>query len=798
MKTQFYPTDITYDVIDGKAVIKLYGRTTEGKQICVLDPNFEPYFTVVGDVTAKELESLKQDDFRVTRVEKVKKNLNEHPTEAFKVYVNIPKAVPALRELVKKLKATAYEADILFARRYLIDKEIIPLTLTAVEGKETAGRIQSILAEKIKPVSEEHIVPKILALDIETYNPDNKIDMKKNPIIMIGLSGKNFHRVLTWKKFPTKEKYIEFLASEADCLQRLVELVKEHEPDFITGYFTDGFDFPYLAERARIHKVKLTLGLDNSELQILGRNEKEAAITGIPHIDIFKFIRKVMGRSLKTDVYTLDAVAKELIGKGKHPVDMDKLANYWDKGAKELDEYAIYNLVDCKLTYELTEKVLPNLIEFVKIIRLPPYDINRMTFSTFVEWYLMQCASKRNEILLNKPSHTEQAERMRDRIQGAFVYEPTPGFYKNIAVFDFRSLYPSIIASHNISKGTLSLKKIDNANVIKTDRGTFYFTKEKKGLFAEVIADLVTRRGELKKQIKTNKDPLLAARSEALKLLANSFYGYMNFAPARYYCIECGESTTAWARHYITQTIDEAKKEGFTVLYSDTDSVFLLLDKKTNKDALEFMENVNKKLPGMMELDYEGHYPAGLFVGVKSGEGGAKKKYALVNEKGELKIRGFETVRRNTAKVAKEAQLDVLNVILKEHDFEKAKKHIRTVIDNLRANKTPLNKVVIRTMLTKGTESYASVGPHVVAAQRMQAKGTPVSGGSIIEYVVVKGKGRIKDKVKLPDECTQEDYDGEYYIENQVIPAVERIFSAVGINVDEFSKKGKQSSLIGF
>ncbi len=798
----FYPTDIAYTVRNGKPIIQLYGRTTEGKQICVLDENFEPYFYVVGDIDTKLLEVLRQDDYQVVRVEKVKKNLNEHPIEALKVFVNMPKGVPVIKDLAKELPGVdgVYEYDIFYTRRYIIDKGIIPLTLTKVEGKESPfqSKVPCIKAEKISPAGEDTLKPKLLAVDIETYNPENKINMKKHPILMIGLYGEKFSRVITWKKFETKEKYIEFVTTEAEMLQRFVELVSDYGPDMLVGYFTDGFDLLYIAERANIHKIKLDLGLDYSQLEITGKTQPEARITGIAHIDIFKFIRKVIARSLKTDSYSLDAVAGELIGEHKHKIDMNAFFKAWDEGGEQLEEYCKYNLQDCALTYKLTEKVLPNLIEFVRIIKLPPYDINRMTFSTFVEWFLMNQASARNEILLNRPNKRDELSRMSDRIKGAFVYEPKPGFYQNITVFDYRSLYPSIIASHNISKGTLNCDCCKDTPKVTTERGTFWYCAKRKGLFSTVISDLILRRGELKKQLKTSKDPLLAARSEALKVLANSFYGYMGFAPARYYCIECAESTTAWARHYIHKAIETAQQAGFTVLYSDTDSVFLLLDKKTKEDALALMEKINKDLPGLMELDYEGFYPAGIFVSLKAGDSGAKKKYALIDEKGSIKIRGFESVRRNWSFIAKDVQRKVLEIILKEHDAAKAKLYVRDIVEKMRKNTIPMDKVVIHTALSKATTGYTSIGPHVAAAQRMEAKGQTVGAGSVIKYVVVKGKGKIRDKVKLPEEATQDEYDGEYYITNQILPGVERIFAVLNIKVDDLMSSTKQSSLEGF
>ena len=46
-KVQFYPLDATYGIVNGKAVISLYGKTLDDKRICILDSSFEPYFYVI-------------------------------------------------------------------------------------------------------------------------------------------------------------------------------------------------------------------------------------------------------------------------------------------------------------------------------------------------------------------------------------------------------------------------------------------------------------------------------------------------------------------------------------------------------------------------------------------------------------------------------------------------------------------------------------------------------------------------------------------------------------------------------
>jgi DNA polymerase I len=204
------------------------------------------------------------------------------------------------------------------------------------------------------------------------------------------------------------------------------------------------------------------------------------------------------------------------------------------------------------------------------------------------------------------------------------------------------------------------------------------------------------------------------------------------------------------------------------------------------------------KLPGIMELEYDGYYPAALFVSLKANDTGAKKKYALIDDEGKIHITGFETVRRNWSDIAKEVQEKVLTIILKENDSEKALKYVSSVVNDLIDKRIPVDKVIIHTQLQKDVADYASVGPHVVIAKQLKEKGFDVVPGMIIEYVVTEGKGKIGDRVKLPEEIKDNNYDPDYYINNQVIPSVERIFEVFGYTKEDFAAKKGQSKLGSF
>ena len=815
---QFYPLEVTYKISSNKAVVWLFGRTQAGEQVCAIDEGFEPYFYVKPkegenmEFLTKKILTLKPENrgaaARITNAEAVDKKILGKKIVLIRVTADIPPNVPVLRNAIKSLNEVenVYEADIPFARRYLIDRDITPFTLAEAEGEfiNTRSRVPVFSIKKIRQISEKNLEePKILSIDIETYNPTMKIDMKNNPILMVAFHGKNFEKIITWKKFKTGLKHIEFAESEAQLLEAVNRTIKEYSPDILTGYFSDSFDWPYIKERAEKHKTKLDFGLDFSSPKTDMRSSS-TELGGMVSLDLYKFVQRIVGRKLNTETYKLGEVAEELIGEGKlEDAHIANLAEDWDAG-KNLEIYCSYNLQDAKITYKLCEKLLPNILEMVKIVGLPITDVIGMGFSQLVEWYLLKQAPSFEEIAPNKPDHNQMRERLAKTYTGGFVYEPTPGLYKNIAVFDFRSMYPSIIASHNISPATLNCSCCEDESPAPVEKGKCWFCKKKKGFIPKMVEELIKRRMRVKDIMKKTQDEktkkLLDARQESLKVLSNSFYGYLAFAAARWYSIESATAVTAYERSYIQDVIEKAKKEGYEVIYGDTDSVFLLLKKKKKEDALKFKDKINLELPELMELDFEGIYPAGIFVSVKAREAGAKKKYALLSEEGFIKIKGFETVRKNWSEIAKETQEKVLKMILETGNAKKAFSNVKKVIEELRDKKIPIEKTIIRTQLQKSIGSYESIGPHVAVASRMKEAGdSEIGPGSIIKYVIVAGTGKIRDRAKTIDELKEkESYDSDYYIENQVVPAVESILAVLGYKKEDLLSDRKQSRLEGF
>ncbi|MFH1785340.1 MAG: DNA-directed DNA polymerase [Candidatus Micrarchaeota archaeon] len=778
--------DASYIIKNNKTYVALL---LKGKKTAKLYYQYNPYFYVDAPKDMSEqilnMKIYKEDGGLVSpvEVEECERNIGLEKKKMLKISCKEPSHVPIIKA---SIPYPSYEYNIPFARRFIFDMNITPLSRIEYERK---GKI----LKKIISITPGDKKLSTMSFDIETYNPVGSPREDKDPVIMISYCGKTTG-VITSKK--STRDFVETVVNEKAILEKLNEIIKKEDPDVLFGYNSANFDLPYLKARAAALKTKLNLGRYGDELREVKRGLiKGIKLKGRVHFDLYP-MAKFFGfiGVIKSQRFTLDAVAEDVLGSNKLKIKKDDIWQMWDSG--DIDKLCDYSLVDAELTLALGERFLPIDIELSSVAKMPLFDTTISTSGQLVENLLMFHATERKEVIPSKPLGNVVSERINAPIQGAFVKLPEPGIYENVAVLDFRGLYPSIIVSYNIDPGTLV---IDDDDVNESPTGA-KFSKKQIGLIPFVLDYLIDMRMILKKTIKTldkssEEHVKISARSQALKILANSFYGYMGYARSRWYSRQCAESVTAWGRKHIMETIETAEKSGFQVLYADTDSVFILY--KDKQDVLNFMENINKTLPQKMELELEGFYPRGVFVSKKgSGERGAKKKYALLAEDGRIKIRGFELVRRDWSKIAKDTQLKVLEAILKDGSKEKAVKIIRDVVKRLQEGKVPLELLAISTQLNKNPDNYEVASPELSAAKKLIKSGAIAEKGTMISYVIGKRGKSISEKAE-PLELAK-DYDSDYYINNQILPAVMKIMKELGYDEHSMKFGGRQESLDSF
>ncbi len=369
----------------------------------------------------------------------------------------------------------------------------------------------------------------------------------------------------------TSEGYVHeetLHGDEETLLKNFVKAINEHDPDIITGYNIDGYDLPLLVERCDVYGIDLKIGRDGSELE--QRMQRFWQAQGRVIADAWWNVK----REVRPRQESLNAVAKELLGREKHDVNPKKMDEEWANNPEKVMEYC---LEDAKLALEILEhiKVLQKYQHLGSVAKLPLNDvINGMT-STMIDSLMIRFADSKG---IGVPM-TNRRKRT-GHIEGGYVHSIDPGLYEWVCVLDFKSMYPSIIIDRNLCFTTMS-----EDGEIETPLGVkFKSPEQKKGLLPELLVNLMADRDEAKKlqaAAKTEDEENYYKRVQgAIKILMNSVYGVFASYFYRFTNLDIGASITAYAREYVKDILAELEKEGLEVIYGDTDSVFFRVKKR--------------------------------------------------------------------------------------------------------------------------------------------------------------------------------------------------------------------------
>ncbi|NYT00756.1 MAG: DNA polymerase [Methanocellales archaeon] len=783
MEINAWLVDVDYITKEGKAIIRLWCKDDEGRQVIVFDHRFEPYFYAIGNASIDEMMRVTAERYdetiRPKRIEVVERRDFGKNIRAFKIIVCHPQHVPTLRDQFIDLNLDVREADVLFAVRYIIDNDLYPLDGVIVKGEPIFIEYAdlAIEASEVRPQKiERNPDLKIMAFDCEMTNPSGMPNAEKDPIIIISVA--------------TNRGEFKILSSEdeSSILKEFIDFTYAFNPDIICGYNSDNFDWPYMYQRAKIHDISLKLGKDHSHLQVQGGVIKRVTITGRLNIDLYQVVRRdIDGVKVKT----LENVAEYLgVMNKSERVDLSpsEIYQYWQNTTKRAKLYE-YAKADVISTLGIAEKMLPLQYVFARMIRQPLDEVSKMGRGRQVESFLSAEAFKTGELVPSKGG-------VGETYVGGFVLEPKKGLHENVVCLDFSAMYPSIMISFNISPDTV----VKGGDYYEAPEVGHRFRKEPEGFFKKILKELVARRNGLKSALEglersSSEYRLIDIRQQAIKILTNAFYGYTGWSAARWYRKECAEATTAWGRYFIKESVKKAEEIGLEVIYGDTDSLFVKGRGENILDvAKEFAQTISEDLP--LELDIQNHYEVIFFTE-------KKKRYAGLTSEGDIIVKGLEIRRGDWCALAKEIQAEVVQVVLQERDPEKAVRLVQDTVQLLKEGQIPLEKLVIYKTLTKKIDSYESQQAHVRAAKRAKKL---VEVGSKIGYVIIRGSGSIGDRAYpvdmfsghenghlIGDERGYE-IDSDYYIDNQIIPSTSRILSYFGYSNAELKGQPKQAT----
>jgi DNA polymerase alpha subunit A len=142
------------------------------------------------------------------------------------------------------------------------------------------------------------------------------------------------------------------------------------------------------------------------------------------------------------------------------------------------------------------------------------------------------------------------------------VLEPKKGLYDHyVLLLDFNSLYPSIVQEYNLCFTTVErVAPLPDGTIpppTLPEQGT------EPGVLPRLIKSIVERRREVKRLLKSEKDPArqqqLDTRQKALKIMANSMYGCLGFHGSRFFARPIAELICTTGRATLQRTVDVAE-----------------------------------------------------------------------------------------------------------------------------------------------------------------------------------------------------------------------------------------------
>ncbi len=809
--------DVDYVIVNDKPVLRIFGKNMDGESACVFYEGFMPYFYLDNGEALKRLEG----EPLVRNIEAVERMLpsdRDGKRKMRKVVLSNPAKTPEVRDRLLAAGFLPYEADILFKYRFMNDLGINGMGWVKVEGSETATNTVNaklkIKADKIHALRKEGDAPlRTLAFDIECVSDRNAgvPDARRDPIVMVSLVFSEPFRGRREMVISSKQgDGLDGFGDEKKMLAAFVEIVNRFDPDIITGYNINNFDLPYMLERMQQNNIKAGFGRCTQK-SVVSRKvgiRHRTSIAGRVMLDCFEIIRK----DFSLQRYGLDFVAEKLLGEKKHDVRKSEIEKLWRSGPEGIRKLTEYCRNDSVLVMELLNKLnlADKYIALSNVSGTLLQDTLESGETTRIENYLLREFNKEGYVFPCKPDPAEVSRREQRKeveLEGGWVFEPVKELHSYVAVFDFKSMYPSIIISYNICPTTILKDRHMDGELTAKNGARFMPPSAKQGIIPRILQHLMGERQAVKRKqkkvVEKERTRQLEAKQWALKIMANAFYGHMGYARARVYDLDIANAITATGREMIKATAKRIESEyGLGVIYGDTDSVFVKMGTDDMDEIAEAGKRISKTisegLPGVMELEFEKVFKRFLPL--------TKKRYAAWRfdrtESGwedSMETKGIETVRRDWCPLVSETVQKVLEILLKEDDAKGALKYFKGVAGQLMSGQIDVQKLVITKTMTKSAAAYDGKQPHIELVKKMQSRspGEAPGVGDRIGYVIVKGRDMLSNRTEDPEYVREHglQIDPRYYIENQLLPPIERIFRGINISKSELLGNGRQTGL---
>ena len=772
-------TNTGYHVDDKKLIFDVWGRDENGDRFHLEIRDTRPYF------------------FTEDKPENLPSHFNiSHKDETIdgNLLWRIETAYPSeVSKFCNKFEPH-YEADILYKNRVRYDNG----WKTYVRfNKRKYMNSKDVIAV---PTPEKEISPRVNIIDIETDDSEGfpkpkdpfgavvsiAIHDSFNDKYLIILNG-DYNREIdgNWEKYlydhlegtdlegKTYDTKIITVGNEKELYEKFNKYLQAVSPDIISGWNVNRYDVEYL--EARAGKMKFNFNFS-------------------PYA-VFDTMKGDDGMATKTIRNKLDIRGKQLLGVGKLP--RTEINLMWRNNPAML---IAYNLLDVILVKEIDDKrrIINNYLNFANLAGIDISQSGQVSWLT--DAYILHRIGGKVRLLSKNFVHKIE------RYEGGHVEKAVTGLLQHIGVLDFKSEYPSLMMEFNISPEMLrNGATSDFDKYYKSPNGNYYLKHSVgMGLVPEILKGLLELRNDVKKDMVKAKSrgdmeeyQRLKDVQNSIKIFMNGFYGQLGSKYFRLSSMDSAGDITAFARDHIKWIYNVIQNLGYKIVYSDTDSVFVVLHGETYEERLEEMKSLKEKVNATFDefvQQYGKDKCEYLHVDIdKIFESwiqcGTKKRYAGLHEWKDIdmrerpyderiEIKGFEWRRIDQSKLSKEVQYQTIRYVLEGEDISIIREYLRDIYKRVRNGELAWD-IGTNAKCGKSLKDYNSDGGFVGAFKWMLEHGYDVDEGTPFLWWWNIGdipKGVPYDAEEIHPEITI-DYERmlERNVENKVKPFLEEM-----------------------
>lgn len=631
---------------------------------------------------------------------------------------------------------------------------------------------------------------------------------------------------------------IHIYEDEHDLLEAFVNFVERKDPDMIIGWYLLGFDIPKIIERLHANGInprKLSphrevRGVSDTKLYNINYTNAAQPIKGrITYCLMTRFERLWLDAQRGTlPSLKLDDCSKLVLGEDAGKVSktskFDEDEFFLRSWLEDSETFLEYNRVDVELMVRMDNEmnITQNDIALQQLFICP--------FECVFHNSQMGAAYFMRHSNWKAPTGVKGN---KTKYEAAFVMDPkeedTFGLHENVAIFDFKSLYPSMMAARNISWETKTQEQDaykvffgtpKNLVAFKPEKPSVSFVKDSLGVLPKAVLTLMKLRDDYKKQRKEAKNEEEYRKWDSAQMATkrgvNALYGVLAKDGYGWGDMEMAQAITASAREAMRSVAFKSQELGYSVIYGHTDSIFVKVKDIADAEQLciKLNEYIQKEVfNDNVVLEFE-KYAKTFFLSKK------KNRYCgfLSWQEGEMLseqkffVMGFEMKKSNETKLAKKVQKQVLEMVASGKTESEVTKYTKAMYKLVKGGKYDPKSVIKRTRLRKSLDEYDSIAGGSAGVLVYNDQIGTIEVGDSYYYYTVDNKGiskyptkyNIKGRTRNVEYIAFKKYEEvkEYFpinwnrlAESEIIKKVTLIYESLRWDLMGIANDGRQTTL---